>query len=834
LRYLLRLALVSCLAAPTASAQVVITEIMYHAESEDAGDDFIEIYNPGPGAVDLSGWRFDGVNLIFEMGDSIAEDSYLVVALAGGRFEQTYDFPPFREYTDSGLNDNGERLVLLDDLFAIVDEVEFDDGPPWPVTPDGLGPSLELIDPGQGNNDPRNWHASIAPAGHTAGAQNSVFDTVLPPWIEDVQATADPQPDLDPIVITATVTPDVTSVELAYVIGAERPPTEITRTMYDDGASNDGQADDDVWGLRTEDAIPAQPAGTPVRWRITATGPSGTIGWPRDDDTVLYDGTAVLDPAVASALPIFHWWMDPVDFDNATCATPDPCHMLTDDTEPALLFFGGKLYEAEMRVRGASSRFWMKKSWKWSFPQGHNFTAPGLIEQEVDTFNLESSYSDKTFMRELLAWETLRDGGAPSLQIFPVRLHKDGQFYGLYGYLEAPETDWLRRMGLDTAGSHYKAKSDMKKAELEELPLLYEKKNPQDDDFSDLHALLLGIDAGLDQDAIDFVFDNFDIPAMINYLALKTIMHDNDHMRKNYFLYRDTTGTGRWFMHAWDLDLTFGKNFNGETVFGDELWADEDHIAGYPSHVSPSHPLFGTSDHRKIDSLWNRGINRLQAIEPIRVMYFRRLRTLMDELLAGDRYETRMAELLPLIEAEAAADVLQSWGQTGEAQTLTEAVATLTDDYLAPRRVHLFETHAVCDCEIPEQQNPSLPILITEILFAPGDPEAEFVELYNASPTESADISGWRLDGVALTFPPGSVILPQSYAVAVKNDPVFRATYDSGLFLPAQYKGALNDFGEPLVLLDRTGEVISSVLFDDEAPWPDVGAGESLELFVLG
>ena len=174
------------------------------------------------------------------MGDSIAEDSYLVVALAGGRFEQTYGFPPFREYTLSGINDNGERLALLDDLFAVVDEVDFDDGPPWPVTPDGLGPSLELIDPDQDNDDPRNWHASIAPAGHTAGAQNSVFATALPPWIEDVQSTADPQPDLDPIVITATVL-GATSVELAYVIGADRPPTEITRTMYDDGTANDGR-----------------------------------------------------------------------------------------------------------------------------------------------------------------------------------------------------------------------------------------------------------------------------------------------------------------------------------------------------------------------------------------------------------------------------------------------------------------------------------------------------------------------------------------------------------------------------------------------------------------
>ena len=46
-------------------------------------------------------------------------------------------------------------------------------------------------------------------------------------------------------------------------------------------------------------------------------------------------------------------------------------------------------------------------------PQGHNFEAPGLIERPVDTFNLQSGFADKTLVREILAWETLRDAGSP-------------------------------------------------------------------------------------------------------------------------------------------------------------------------------------------------------------------------------------------------------------------------------------------------------------------------------------------------------------------------------------------------------------------------------------
>ena len=97
----------------------------------------------------------------------------------------------------------------------VVDEVSYGDGGQWPVTPDGLGPSLEVIDPDQGNDTPRNWHASTAPEGHTLGAVNSVDAAGLPPWIQSVQHTQDVQPS-SPIIVSASVL-DASSVELFYV-----------------------------------------------------------------------------------------------------------------------------------------------------------------------------------------------------------------------------------------------------------------------------------------------------------------------------------------------------------------------------------------------------------------------------------------------------------------------------------------------------------------------------------------------------------------------------------------------------------------------------------------
>ena len=47
-----------------ADPQVVINELQYHPFSDDHGEEYVELYNPGPAAVDLSGWQFsDGVDL---------------------------------------------------------------------------------------------------------------------------------------------------------------------------------------------------------------------------------------------------------------------------------------------------------------------------------------------------------------------------------------------------------------------------------------------------------------------------------------------------------------------------------------------------------------------------------------------------------------------------------------------------------------------------------------------------------------------------------------------------------------------------------------------------
>jgi hypothetical protein len=79
--------------------------------------------------------------------------------------------------TGFGFSGNGELLRIYDEQGAMVDTVHYDDTAPWPLTPDGMGPTLELINPGLDNALAQSWAASCEMHG-TPGEQNCVFVSI--------------------------------------------------------------------------------------------------------------------------------------------------------------------------------------------------------------------------------------------------------------------------------------------------------------------------------------------------------------------------------------------------------------------------------------------------------------------------------------------------------------------------------------------------------------------------------------------------------------------------------------------------------------------------------
>ena len=180
---------------------VVISEIMYHPA--EAGDEFVELHNWTAEPVALydvahpaNTWYLSGgIDYTFLTGTVIPANGYLLVVEGDpAAFREKYAVPVEVEvhgpYTGS-LNNGGETVRLYrpgepqpDDTvpYIQVDRVQYDDDPPWPLEPDGLGPSLQKTVSAAYGNEPVAWYAG--PAEGTPGVVNGTTD-VTPPRLVD-------------------------------------------------------------------------------------------------------------------------------------------------------------------------------------------------------------------------------------------------------------------------------------------------------------------------------------------------------------------------------------------------------------------------------------------------------------------------------------------------------------------------------------------------------------------------------------------------------------------------------------------------------------------------
>ncbi len=641
----------------------------------------------------------------------------------------------------------------------------------------------------------------------TPGEENAGVVANLGPAIRNATENP-PQPNAnEDLIIRAEVTETfepIAGVSLVYCVNFG---ANTSVTMFDDGLHNDGAANDGIYAA----VIPADEygPGDMVRWKLTSFDTQynishsplflvkeGRIQSPE------YFGAVVANPSIHTALPVFQYFVENTGAAGSRSGTR------------ASVFYDGEFYDnVFVRLRGG----YTTHGRKFEFNDGHHFRFdPGL--PRVDEINLNERGGDSTYIRQVLSWETYVNAGQPGSLSFPMHVRRNGRYLAVRIFIEQQDRDMLRRNNLDPDGALYKMYDDLQNGRIDGEGI-HRKKTRLDEDSSDLLALAGGIDTR-NSNRDQFVFDNVNIPAMINYWASSVIMHENDHTHKNYYAYRDTWdpvnnpgGTNEWMFLPWDKDLTFGLNNGIGGVIADKDW---------PGDIrSPSHPFYGCSEHQKNDRQWNCLIDALHDNEVIRRMYLRRLRTLMDELLqppntplAQRKFEKRIDELRAQLDNEL--------GSSGWYSNL-ERIKT---DYLTVRRRHLFQNHSIHNpgynqnAGIPDAQPTNVTVNFGAIDFNPfsGNQDEEYISLSNPNAFE-VDISGWRLQGgVEHLFPPGTVIPRNGRLYVTPNTVAFRnrsRTPRGGLKLLVQgnYKGHLSSWGETINLLDSNGTPVNALTY---------------------
>ncbi len=656
----------------------------------------------------------------------------------------------------------------------------------------------------------------------TPGEANVAGEDELGPLIRHVSQPETQPNSLDDIIITATVDESFDTIDTVNLTYRVMFGAEVSIEMVDDGTGNDAEAGDGIYTA----TIPAQTAqpGQMLRWYVTADDVSG--GSSRaplfalqsgKKQSAEYFGTVIADSGIDTDLPIYYWFSQDTNAARTRGGTR------------ASVFYLGEFYDnIFVRIRGGSTTGAAIPSYKFEFNRGEKFRfAAG--EPRVTEFNLNTNLTDKAQIRQALAYEIHNTIGAPGPDSFLMRVQRNDAFYSISTFIENPDDDMLDRLGLDPDGAFYKGTSV---GSFSNNQLGYEKKTRTDEGNDDLRALNNAVNQLSGTALTNYLFDNIDVPGMLNYLVGTVITHQNDNPHKNHFLYRDTEGTGEWLYLPWDHDLTIGSNWVG-TSFSDTIYADDDSVPGKGSQIQPSHPLINSSGHREWNNHWNVLMHVMLNDPVIGDMYLRRLRTVMEQYLdepgtpVQDRYlDNRIDEMLSQMSNQdrTLMQNLYSWGQR---QTIQQAADIIKTQYLEVRRVHLFETHNVDNlaygnrANIPNSQPAAPNITFGNLEFNPssGDQDQEYIEIINPHNTP-IDISGWEVQGgIEMEFRLGTVIPANASLYITPDSKAFRARTTGpaggqGLFVQGGYKGHLSNFGETMTLHNPEGQIVDTLTYE--------------------
>jgi hypothetical protein len=646
----------------------------------------------------------------------------------------------------------------------------------------------------------------------TPGKANSSGTTDLGPIVSDVSHPA-VQPGVnDPIVVTAHVSATLTPLQAGSVVLHYRAMyrSEYTVTMYDNGTNGDVTSGDGIFtGI-----IPAgrAAAGEMLRWYVSAADTLGHAGrFPllvpvltdNHDGGPEYEGTVIADPSMSCTLPIIQTFIvDPAaanDWSNRTGTRGS-------------VFYLGRFYDnVFVRCRGG----YTTNGNKFKFNSGYDFIY-AEDQPSVTEINLNMQGWDDTYTRPTVAFGTMSDAGVPASTVFPLRVQRNGQYYMVMYFIEQFDDRLLEREGLYGNGAIYKSYTDymdnagnFRKENRDEVP-----------GTDDLQQFLNGLHLTDAEARRKFIYDNVNIPVMLDYLAANVLYLDNDQVAKNYYIFCDTNdgsnaiydyanpkGTNEWAMAPWDKDLTFGKDY------------------GFSDYSIPdpyAHPFFSDSDHPKIDGPYNWLVDAMLDIPEIKQMYLRRLRTMMDEFLQPlgtnytDRYfESKFDELAAKLTSDPF--LVSTLGD------LTHFFDDIKTKYLDVRRNHLYVDHSLNTsypdyAGIPGTQADNLVVNFGSYEISPtsGIQDQEYLTLVNPN-SVAIDLSGWKLaGGIGLTFKKGVVIPAGGTLYVSPNVFAFRQrttgpSGNQGLLVQGNYNGSLSNWGESIQLIDAEGNVVSTL-----------------------
>lgn len=654
------------------------------------------------------------------------------------------------------------------------------------------------------------WRLGGAGAGNVSpGEPNNVARTTVPPMISQLTRFPEEPMSSDSVLITCRAAGDPAAV----VLNAWLDDSPQSFPMRDDGQGADLFAGDDIWSVE----LPPQPDQTQVTFQVTASrGAASRVSPLRTDDTERY-GYYVNDNQPDSNLPVFHFLVP--SGNGKSWLRSRSCGSYS---SMSFAYRGDLLYNVGVRKRGNSVCSATKPYLKVRFHKGNEFKFSEWPGHK--NLNFQSLWTDKGLIRENLAWTLFDQMGRAYCTHEYVRIHTNGQYFGLYAALERPDSRFLERNGLNPDGDLYKAT-----ASREDPGGTYEKKTNEHENDALLRSFLTELNSTSSANLVPFFQENVDPDAVMDYQASQVLINNRDYPHKNHYLFRDPE-TNRWRPTGWDLDLSYGKRWDGS--FGG--------VTNDRMDTPGIDPWYTTSARGGGDG--NRLLNRFFSTAGTfyQRAYLVRLWEAIEEKYTLAYYRGKIDFFEDYLWLEQLDDIAE-WGRSGPTANDPSAPAGYLPNldriwsHISVRRNYLVNY-----LRNNEGMGGHDSLKITEIMYNPiGSEDLEYLEIWNDSGRE-INLTGWTIDGLGdgntpWQFPNGLIVAADEIFIVAKDPVDFTAAYGNPARVFGPYSGRLSNSGELLRIRDDGAgypATVDFVEYGSRGDWTYLANsfGHSLEL----
>ncbi len=351
-----------------------------------------------------------------------------------------------------------------------------------------------------------------------------------------------------------------------------------------DGASWDDATWTFTWSTDLDDANPYELVVSARSVEASGSVPESAVASFSVADAYFDVENTLVDPAAYTSewgLPVLHI---------------DPQSTVGESYGVATATYRGVQYDMQVKLRGASSLEYAKKSYSLKFDDDAQLelSEEGLGNKKHVA--LISTFDDNSYVRQKLIYDTWqhmaeeRDEFGLALRSFFCVLFLAGRYHGLYLVTDKVDDELMSQLGLNHDANLYKSvdhsanfyRTDYYGSTKSSLSQGYEKKEGTPEDgqpgaYADLEALVAFAADSSHGVFADEAEDWLPVELWMDWLLLVHYSASADSGGKNVYLYNDPADL-RWYAHPWDFNHSWGQNWYtlrlGADTYDDFIWTN--------------------------------------------------------------------------------------------------------------------------------------------------------------------------------------------------------------------------------------------------------------------